>query len=38
MDRKLIYLMFIVLVLALASTNVVLGDVWEGRVIEDRGF
>jgi hypothetical protein len=35
MCRKLIYLFSIVLVLALAGTNVTLGDVWEGRVLED---
>jgi hypothetical protein len=35
MSKKLIYLTSFVLVLALASTNVVLGDVWEGRVTED---
>ncbi|HUU18451.1 MAG TPA: LamG-like jellyroll fold domain-containing protein [Sedimentisphaerales bacterium] len=35
MSKKLIYLTSFVLLLALAGTNVTLGDVWEGRVIED---
>ncbi|MHC4227036.1 MAG: hypothetical protein ACYSW0_06365, partial [Planctomycetota bacterium] len=35
MCRKLSYLAYFALVLALAGTNVALGDVWEGRVIED---
>jgi hypothetical protein len=35
MSKKLIYLFSFVLVLALASTNVTLGDVWEGRIIDD---
>jgi len=35
MSKKLIYLTSFVLVLALAGTNVTLGDVWEGRVIDD---
>ncbi len=35
MSKKLIYLTSFVLLLALAGTNVTLGDVWEGRVIDD---
>ena len=35
MCRKLILLMSFVLVLALASTNVVFGAVWEGRITDD---
>ena len=35
MCKKLIFLTSFVLVLALAGTNVALGDVWEGRVIDD---
>ena len=35
MSKKLIYLMSVVLVLALAGTNVAIGDVWEGRVIDN---
>ncbi len=35
MSKKLIYLMFVILVLALAGTNVTLGNVWEGRVSQD---
>jgi len=35
MSKKLIYLTSFVLVLALAGTNVTLGDVWEGRVNKD---
>ena len=35
MSKKLIYLFSFVLVLALTGTNVTLGDVWEGRILED---
>ncbi len=36
MSKKLIYLVSFALVLALAGTNVVLGDtVWEGRIEDD---
>ncbi len=35
MCKKLMGLTFFVLVLALAGTNVALGDVWEGRIIHD---
>jgi hypothetical protein len=35
MSKKLIYLTSFVLILALAGTNVTLGDVWEGRINKD---
>jgi hypothetical protein len=35
MSKKLIYLTSFVLLLALLGTNVALGDVWEGRIIDD---
>jgi len=35
MRKKLILLTSFALLLALAGTNVTLGDVWEGRVIDD---
>jgi len=35
MSTKLLYLTSLILVLALAGTNVALGDVWEGRVNKD---
>ena len=34
MCKKLIFLTSFVLVLALAGTNVALGDVWEGEIVQ----